>query len=157
VRSGARRLDAGALMDTVLNLGWNDTHRRRAGQKVRHERFAFDCYRRFIECIPPSCRRRAHEFEEALEQYKRRRRDHSGRGASRDDWRAVVTLYKEIVAYTGRGFSSETRISISWGDQGGFSSWMNHRAIVYRELHNIPADWAPPSMCKVMVFGNMER
>ena len=98
-----------------------------------------------------------HEFEEALEQYKEQRAIALDAELHADDWRAVVALYKEIVAeHKGMDFPQNPREQLVGAIKAVFSSWMNHRAIVYRELHNIPADWGTAVNVQAMVFGNMD-
>jgi len=157
VRSGGRASMPG-MMDTVLNLGLNDNTVGALAKKCGEERFAFDCYRRFIEMYSSVVLGVAHhEFEEALEQYKERRAIALDAELHADDWRAVVALYKEIVAeHKGMDFPQNPHEQLLRAIKAVFSSWMNHRAIVYRELHNIPADWGTAVNVQVMVFGNMD-
>ena len=155
VRSGARASMPG-MMDTVLNLGLNDNTVGALAKKCGDERFAFDCYRRFIEMYSSVVLGVAHhEFEEALEQYKERRAIILDAELHADDWRAVVALYKEIVAeHKGADFPQNPHQQLLGAIKAVFSSWMNHRAIVYRELHNIPADWGTAVNVQAMVYGN---
>jgi pyruvate,orthophosphate dikinase len=157
VRSGARASMPG-MMDTVLNLGLNDNTVGALAKKCGDERFAFDCYRRFIEMYSSVVLGVAHhEFEEALEQYKERRAIALDAELHADDWRAVVALYKEIVAeHKGVDFPQNPHEQLLGAIKAVFSSWTNHRAIVYRELHNIPADWGTAVNVQAMVFGNMD-
>ena len=108
VRSGARASMPG-MMDTVLNLGLNDNTVGALTKKCGDERFAFDCYRRFIEMYSSVVLGVAHhEFEEALEQYQGAARDHSGRGASRRRLaRGRRALQGDRGRTQGRGFSAE--------------------------------------------------
>ena len=157
VRSGSRASMPG-MMDTVLNLGLNDNTVGALAKKCGDERFAFDCYRRFIEMYSSVVLGVAHhEFEEALEQYKEQRAIALDAELHADDWRAVVALYKEIVAeHKGVDFPQNPHEQLLGAIKAVFSSWMNHRAIVYRELHNIPADWGTAVNVQAMVFGNMD-
>ena len=157
VRSGARASMPG-MMDTVLNLGLNDNTVGALAKKCGDERFAFDCYRRFIEMYSSVVLGVAHhEFEEALEKYKERRAIALDAELHADDWRAVVALYKDIVAeHKGMDFPQNPHEQLLRAIKAVFSSWMNHRAIVYRELHNIPADWGTAVNVQAMVFGNMD-
>jgi pyruvate, orthophosphate dikinase len=157
VRSGGRASMPG-MMDTVLNLGLNDNTVGALAKKCGDERFAFDCYRRFIEMYSSVVLGVAHhEFEEALEQYKEQRAIALDAELHADDWRAVVALYKEIVAeHKGVDFPQNPHEQLLGAIKAVFSSWMNHRAIVYRELHNIPDDWGTAVNVQAMVFGNMD-
>ena len=156
VRSGARASMPG-MMDTVLNLGLNDASVETLGETSGDERFAFDSYRRFIQMYSNVVLDvDVHEFEDLLEHYK------DGKGYTLDtdlnakDWRAVIVEYKAKVAEaTGKPFPQRPKDQL-WGAIGAvFSSWMNQRAITYRRLNNIPADWGTAVNVQAMVFGNM--
>jgi pyruvate, orthophosphate dikinase len=156
VRSGARASMPG-MMDTVLNLGLNDTTVAALAEKSGDKRFAYDSYRRFITMysdvvlgIPH------HHFEEILDEHK----DRNGYTLDTDmeaaDWEQVVALFKERVEKeTGRPFPQEPHAQL-WGAIGAvFGSWMNQRAITYRRLHAIPESWGTAVNVQAMVFGNM--
>ena len=156
VRSGARASMPG-MMDTVLNLGLNDASVETLAKTSGDERFGYDSYRRFIQMY-------SHvvldvdedEFEDILQHYK------DGKGYTLDtdltaaDWRSVIVDYKAKVAEaTGKPFPQQPRDQL-WGAIGAvFSSWMNQRAITYRRLNSIPADWGTAVNVQAMVFGNM--
>jgi pyruvate, orthophosphate dikinase len=156
VRSGARASMPG-MMDTVLNLGLNDTTVTALAEKSGDKRFAYDSYRRFITMysdvvlgIPH------HHFEEILDEHK----DRNGYTLDTDmeaaDWEQVVALFKERVEKeTGRPFPQDPHAQL-WGAIGAvFGSWMNQRAITYRRLHAIPESWGTAVNVQAMVFGNM--
>ncbi len=156
VRSGARASMPG-MMDTVLNLGLNDASVETLAKSSGDERFAFDSYRRFIQMYSSVVLDiDSHEFEDILEHYK------DGKGYSLDtdltakDWRAVIVEYKAKVRQAlGKPFPQDAKDQL-WGSVGAvFSSWMNQRAITYRRLNNIPADWGTAVNVQAMVFGNM--
>jgi pyruvate,orthophosphate dikinase len=157
VRSGARASMPG-MMDTVLDLGLNDNTVGALAKKCGDERFAFDCYRRFIEMYSSVVLGVAHhEFEEALEQYKEQRAIALDAELHADDWRAVVALYKEIVAeHKGVDFPQSPHEQLLGAIKAVFSSWMNRSAIDYRQLYNIPEDWGTAVTVQAMVFGNMD-
>src|SRR5208282_454587 len=156
VRSGARASMPG-MMDTVLNLGLNDTSAETLAKTSGDERFAYDSYRRFIQMYSHVVLDvDDHDFEDILEHYK------DGKGYTLDtdlsakDWRAVIVDYKAKVAQsTAKPFPQAPSDQL-WGAIGAvFSSWMNQRAITYRRLNAIPADWGTAVNVQAMVFGNM--
>ena len=156
VRSGARASMPG-MMDTVLNLGLNDETVEAVAMASGDERFAWDSYRRFITMYSNVVLDLDHGgFEEALEDYKERKGLHLDTDLKADDWKTLVGKYKEIVKkQLGSDFPQDPQAQL-WGAVGAvFSSWMNARAIKYRELNNIPASWGTAVNVQSMVFGNM--
>ena len=156
VRSGARASMPG-MMDTVLNLGLNDSSVETLAKTSNDARFAYDSYRRFIQMYSNVVLDvDVHNFEDILEQYK------DGKGYALDtdldaeDWRAIIDDYKaRVIEETGKPFPQAPRDQL-WGAIGAvFSSWMNQRAITYRRLNAIPADWGTAVNVQAMVFGNM--
>jgi len=158
VRSGARASMPG-MMDTVLNLGLNDETVTALARIANSERFAYDSYRRFIEMYSTVVLGLRHElFENALDRFKEERRYTYDTELTADDWRRIVARFKEIVETDStRPFPQDPREQL-WGAIGAvFSSWMNHRAIVYRHLHRIPESWGTAVTVQAMVFGNMDE
>lgn len=156
VRSGARASMPG-MMDTVLNLGLNDTTVEAVAKASGDARFAWDSYRRFITMYSNVVLDIDHgHFEEALEDYKERKGLNLDTDLSADDWKVLVGRYKDIVKKElGKEFPQEPQEQL-WGAVGAvFSSWMNARAIKYRELNSIPASWGTAVNVQSMVFGNM--
>ncbi|RYE35385.1 MAG: pyruvate, phosphate dikinase [Hyphomicrobiales bacterium] len=156
VRSGARASMPG-MMDTVLNLGLNDETVEAVAKAAGDERFAWDSYRRFITMYSNVVLDIDHGlFEEALEDYKERKGLHLDTDLKAADWKLLVGKYKEIVKKElGSDFPQEPEKQL-WGAVGAvFSSWMNNRAIKYRELNGIPASWGTAVNVQSMVFGNM--
>ncbi|MDP3408939.1 pyruvate, phosphate dikinase [Bosea sp. (in: a-proteobacteria)] len=156
VRSGARASMPG-MMDTVLNLGLNDVTVEAVAQASGDARFAWDSYRRFITMYSNVVLDVDHgHFEEALEDYKERKGLHLDTDLGADDWKILVGKYKDIVRKAlGSEFPQEPHAQL-WGAVGAvFSSWMNARAIKYRELNSIPAAWGTAVNVQSMVFGNM--
>ena len=156
VRSGARSSMPG-MMDTVLNLGLNEKTVRGLAAKSGDERFAWDSYRRFIQMYSDVVLGVAHHhFEDILEDHK------DGKGLNLDtdlgaeDWRHLVGQFKaKVAAESGKPFPEDAQDQW-WGAIGAvFGSWMNQRAITYRRLHDIPADWGTAVNVQSMVFGNM--
>ena len=156
VRSGARASMPG-MMDTVLNLGLNDETVERLARFSGDERFAWDCYRRFIEMYSSVVLGVEHHlFEDALDEMKDARGLSLDTQLSADDLRAAVVAFKHIVEeHAGDAFPQDPRDQLWGAIRAVFSSWMNHRAIVYRHLHNIPDDWGTAVTVQAMVFGNM--
>ena len=156
VRSGARASMPG-MMDTVLNLGLNDTTVAALAEKSGDRRFAYDSYRRFITMyadvvlgIPH------HHFEEILDEHKDRNGYMLDTDLEADDWEQLANLFKQRVEQeTGRPFPQDAHAQL-WGAIGAvFGSWMNQRAITYRRLHSIPESWGTAVNVQAMVFGNM--
>ncbi|HEY5209333.1 MAG TPA: pyruvate, phosphate dikinase [Stellaceae bacterium] len=156
VRSGARASMPG-MMDTVLNLGLNDRTVVGLVKKSGDERFAYDSYRRFIQMYAQVVLGvDHHHFEDVIERQK------LATGAILDtqltarDWQQVIAAYKSLVhRELGQPFPQDPQAQL-WGAIGAvFGSWMNQRAITYRRLHDIPADWGTAVTVQAMVFGNM--
>ena len=156
VRSGARASMPG-MMDTVLNLGLNDQTVEALAKDSGDPRFAYDSYRRFIQMYGNVVLDIDHDvFEEILSDEKARHGYELDTEFTADEWREVVSLYKEKVeSELGSPFPQDPREQL-WGAIGAvFSSWMNPRAVTYRRLHDIPASWGTAVNVQAMVFGNM--
>jgi len=156
VRSGARASMPG-MMDTVLNLGLNDTTVEGLAKKSGDPRFAYDSYRRFIQMYSDVVLEVDHgHFEEILENAKDEKGYRLDTELTAEDWKAVVAGYKaKVEEELGRPFPQDPQEQL-WGAIGAvFSSWMNQRAIVYRRLHEIPASWGTAVNVQAMVFGTM--
>ncbi len=156
VRSGAR-VSMPGMMDTVLNLGLNDRAVEGLARKSGDERFAYDSYRRFIQMYGQVVLGiEHHHFEELLENHKLDTDQTLDTDLSAEDWKTVIDGFKDIVAQeTGAPFPQEPKDQL-WGAIGAvFGSWMNPRAVTYRRLHEIPADWGTAVNVQAMVFGNM--
>jgi pyruvate,orthophosphate dikinase len=156
VRSGARASMPG-MMDTVLNLGLNDVTVEAMATLANNPRFAWDSYRRFITMYSNVVLDLDHHnFEDILEEFK------DSKGLTLDteldaaDWKEIVSAYKACVQEKlGRPFPQDPHEQL-WGAIGAvFGSWMNARAIKYRELHSIPESWGTAVNVQAMVFGNM--
>ncbi len=156
VRSGARASMPG-MMDTVLNLGLNDETVEALASDSGDSRFAYDSYRRFIQMYSDVVLGLDHEvFEEILEEEKARLGHELDTELSAGEWLDVISLYKaKVREELERDFPQDPREQL-WGAIGAvFSSWMNHRAITYRRLHDIPESWGTAVNVQAMVFGNM--
>jgi len=156
VRSGGRASMPG-MMDTVLNLGLNDTTVAALAEKSGDRRFAFDSYRRFITMYADVVLGIEHHcFEEILDEHKERSGHTLDTDLEADDWEQVVGLFKaRVEKESGKPFPQDPHAQL-WGAIGAvFGSWMNQRAITYRRLHNIPESWGTAVNVQAMVFGNM--
>ncbi|HOO51522.1 MAG TPA: PEP/pyruvate-binding domain-containing protein, partial [Alphaproteobacteria bacterium] len=142
VRSGAR-VSMPGMMDTVLNLGLNDTTVEGLAAKSNDARFAWDSYRRFIQMYGDVVLEVAHhEFEDILDDYKRYHSLTNDTDISAEGWKEIVSDYKELVERElGRPFPQDP-IEQLWQAIGAvFKSWMTPRAVTYRKIHSIPEDW----------------
>jgi len=156
VRSGAR-VSMPGMMDTVLNLGLNDQAAVGLARKSGDERFAYDSYRRFIQMYGQVVLGiDHHHFEELIENHKLETGANLDTDLSAEDWQAIASGFKDIVAQEhGHPFPQDPEEQL-WGAIGAvFGSWMNPRAVTYRRLHDIPADWGTAVNVQAMVFGNM--
>ena len=156
VRSGAR-VSMPGMMDTVLNLGLNDATVPGLAEAANDERFAWDSYRRFIQMYGSVVLGvDHHRFEEIIEHAKLETGAIEDTQLTPDDWQRVVEEYKILVhEETGAPFPQDPHEQL-WGAIGAvFGSWMNPRAITYRRLHDIPAEWGTAVNVQAMVFGNM--
>jgi pyruvate, orthophosphate dikinase len=156
VRSGARASMPG-MMDTVLNLGLNDATIAGLARRSGDRRFAFDSYRRFIQMYGQVVLGvDHHHFEDLLENTKLDLGVTLDTELQAEQWEEVVAGFKDVVRRElGRPFPQDPQEQL-WGAIGAvFGSWMNQRAITYRRLHDIPADWGTAVNVQAMVFGNM--
>lgn len=163
VRSGARESMPG-MMDTILNLGLNDQTVQAMVRATGNERFAWDCYRRFVQMygdVVMGVQKDADEdmepFEMVIHELKQERygKNVSDAELSADDSRELVSRFKTLVQRrTGRIFPSDVREQL-WGAIGAvFGSWNNDRAVAYRQKYNIPGSWGTAVNVQCMVFGN---
>ena len=155
VRSGARASMPG-MMDTVLNLGLSEVTVQGLAAKAG-ERFAYDSYRRFIQMYSNVVLGLRHDtFEYLLDDYKDSQGFELDTEMEASDWKTIVGQYKDAVREKlGKPFPDDAREQL-WGAIGAvFGSWMNDRAILYRKLNDIPAEWGTAVNVQSMVFGNM--
>ncbi|MGB7748368.1 MAG: pyruvate, phosphate dikinase [Verrucomicrobiia bacterium] len=163
VRSGARDSMPG-MMDTILNLGLNDQTVLALVAATKNERFAWDCYRRFIQMYGDVVmgvqkgKDEDHEpFEVVIHQLKhdRHHADIEDTKMTVADLKELVNRFKKLIAErTGKEFPQDPWKQL-WGATGAvFGSWMNDRAIVYRRKYGIPAEWGTAVNVQAMVYGN---
>ena len=162
VRSGARASMPG-MMDTVLNLGLNDKAVEGIAKRSGNERFAWDSYRRFVQMygdvvlgMKPESKEDVDPFEAIIENLKEEKNIINDNELSTEDLKELVTNFKNAVKEkTGHDFPDDPWEQL-WGSiMAVFDSWMNDRAIYYRQLNNIPAAWGTAVNVQAMVFGNM--
>ena len=156
VRSGARASMPG-MMDTILNLGLNDATVEGLAAKTGNPRFAYDSYRRFIQMFSDVVLNVEHHlFEDQLEMMKQDRDVVQDTDLTADDLKDLVGRYKEIVEQeSGNPFPQDVQEQLHGAIRAVFDSWMNPRAMTYRALHDIPAEWGTAVNVQAMVFGNM--
>lgn len=156
VRSGARASMPG-MMDTILNLGLNDETVQGIIAQSGDERFAYDAYRRFVQMYSDVVMGMDKDLlEHLLEQKKDEKGVHLDTDLTAADWKELVGKFKAKIRETiGKEFPEDPQEQL-WGAVGAvFGSWMNQRAITYRRLNNIPADWGTAVNVQSMVYGNM--
>lgn len=156
VRSGAKFSMPG-MMDTILNLGLNDITVQGIIAGTQNERFALDCYRRFIQMFSDVVMEvKHHKFETILEKYKEKQGVHFDHELSPESLRAIVEECKKTVQLTaGKSFPQDPMVQLEDAIRAVFRSWHNDRAIVYRKLNDIPHNIGTAVNVQSMVFGNM--
>lgn len=162
VRSGARASMPG-MMDTILNLGLNDTVVLGLAQKTGNERFAYDSYRRFVQMygdvvmgMKPVNKEDIDPFEAIIQEVKAQRGVKLDNEMTVDELKQLVVLFKQAIQErTGKKFPTDPMEQL-WGAVCAvFDSWMNERAILYRRMEGIPQEWGTAVTVMAMVFGNM--
>lgn len=157
VRSGAA-ISMPGMMDTILNLGLNDVTVEGLAKATDNPRFAYDAYRRFIQMFGDVVLKIPHEeFEKVLEEQKHRKGVKLDTELDVDDLKEVVSKYKEIYKKYGKEFPQDPWDQLWKAIDAVFGSWMNERAIKYREIHGIKEGELLGTAVNVvaMVFGNM--
>jgi len=156
VRSGSR-VSMPGMMDTVLNLGLNDTTVQGLIDQSGDARFAYDSYRRFIQMYANVVLGMDGEIlEHILENMKETRGVDLDTELTADDLKQLVSLFKAKVKETlNREFPEDPEEQLWGAINAVFGSWMNPRAVTYRKLNNIPAEWGTAVNVQAMVFGNM--
>jgi len=156
VRSGAKFSMPG-MMDTVLNLGLNDDTVEALAANTQNERFAWDCYRRFIQMFGDVVLEVEHYvFEHILEIAKEKQGVRYDSELSPESLKWMVSEYKKkIERTTGKPFPMDPRVQLKLAVLAVFRSWNNDRANFYRRINNIPHDIGTAVNVQSMVFGNM--
>lgn len=163
VRSGARDSMPG-MMDTILNLGLNDETVEALATKTSNPRFAWDCYRRFVQMygdVVLGVQKRPDEDHEPFEtvihalKHERHHSDIDDTALSVEDLQELVARFKALIQErAGKRFPSSPWEQLMGAVGAVFGSWMNDRAIVYRRKYNIPAEWGTAVNVQAMVYGN---
>ncbi|MDR2603398.1 MAG: pyruvate, phosphate dikinase [Puniceicoccales bacterium] len=162
VRSGARESMPG-MMDTILNLGLNDETVIGQVENTNNPRFAYDCYRRFIQMygdvvmgVHAENDESRDPFEEILSDVKGKAGVHSDPDLTAENLKDIIVRYKKlIVERTGKEFPQDVFDQLRGAIGAVFESWHNERAVIYRRKYNIPAEWGTAVNVQSMVFGNM--
>jgi pyruvate,orthophosphate dikinase len=162
VRSGARASMPG-MMDTILNLGLNDETVEGLASLTQNPRFAWDCYRRFVQMygdvvlgLKPTNKKESDPFEAIIETKKHQRGISLDTDLTTDDLKDLVQAFKRAIkARTGSDFPKNPLEQLYGAISAVFGSWNNDRAIIYRRMNGIPASWGTACNVQVMAFGNL--
>jgi len=156
VRSGARASMPG-MMDTILNLGLNDTVVEGLAKLTNNERFAYDSYRRFIQMFSDVVMEVPKKnFEVIIDELKEKKGVKLDTELTAEDMKELVVLFKKYYKeQKGSDFPSDPKVQLLEAVKAVFRSWENPRAIVYRRMNDIPSSWGTAVNVQSMVFGNM--
>ena len=162
VRSGARASMPG-MMDTILNLGLNDEVVEGLARKTGNERFAYDSYRRFVQMygdvvlgMKPVNKEDIDPFEAIIMDVKKQRGITLDNEMTVEELKQLVKAFKTAIKQqTGKDFPDNPMDQLWGAICAVFDSWMNERAILYRKMEGIPAEWGTAVSVMAMVFGNM--
>jgi len=156
VRSGAKFSMPG-MMDTILNLGLNDQTVKSLAAKSNNPRFAYDCYRRFIQMYGNVVLEVSkHDFDEVFDGQKKKAKAKLDTALTAEDLQQVIAGYKKLVQKkTGKAFPQDAMEQLQGARDAVFRSWFNDRAKYYRKMNQIPDDLGTAVNVQAMVFGNM--
>ena len=167
VRSGARKSMPG-MMETVLNVGLNNTTREGLIKKTHNPRFVYDAQRRLIQMYADVVMEKAagvepaegkgvrQQLEKELEKMKHQRGVHQDTELTADDLKALIEIYKaKVHEVLGKPFPEDPMEQLWGAISAVFQSWMGKRAIAYRNIEGIPEEWGTAVNVQAMVFGNM--
>ena len=162
VRSGARASMPG-MMDTILNLGLNDTVAEGMAKKTNNPHFVYDSYRRFVQMygdvvlgMKPVNKEDIDPFEAIIEKVKKEQGVELDKDLSVESLKKLVVLFKQAIKeQTGHDFPTDPMEQLWGAICAVFRSWMNERAILYRKMEGIPDEWGTAVSVMAMVFGNM--
>ena len=155
VRSGARQSMPG-MMDTILNLGLNDQAVEGLAKKTNNPRFAYDCYRRFIQMYSDVVMELGKSFfEERIDAMKERKGVKQDVELDANDLKELVKEFKQIyLEKQGEEFPQDPKEQLIGAVKAVFRSWDNPRANVYRKMNEIPYEWGTAVNVQQMAFGN---
>lgn len=157
VRSGAP-VSMPGMMDTILNLGLNDTTLKALCRMAKDDRFVYDCYRRFIQMFGNVVLGLKHDvFEKILEKIKEDRGIRQDTGLSTDDLKKVVRQYRKAVTDSNLALPDDPKEQLKMAVNAVLNSWNTPRAVKYRELNRIPNDMGTAVNVQTMVFGNVDE
>ena len=156
VRSGAR-VSMPGMMDTILNLGLNDTVVEGLAKLTNNPRFAYDSYRRFIQMFSDVVMQQdKSKYERILDEIKEKKGVKFDKDLTADDLKEIVKLFKKLYKQSQKvEFPQEPETQLMEAVKAVFRSWDNDRANVYRKMHGIPYSWGTAVNIQSMVFGNM--
>lgn len=162
VRSGARESMPG-MMDTILNLGLNDETVIALAEKSGNPRFAWDCYRRFIQMygdvvmgVQPRSESEHEPFDAVMEKLKEEKGVTEDLELETEDLQELIKRYQKLIRErTKSAFPQDVHEQLMGAVSAVFSSWNNERAVIYRQKYNIPTAWGTAVNVQTMVFGNM--
>ena len=156
VRSGARASMPG-MMDTILNLGLNETVVESLAKQTKNPRWAWDCYRRFIQMFSDVVMEVGKKhFEKLIDEMKAKKRVKNDVDLTANDLKALAVQFKaEYRAAIGRDFPTDAKEQLFEAIKAVFRSWDNPRANVYRRDNDIPYSWGTAVNVQMMAFGNL--
>ncbi|MEX0323508.1 MAG: pyruvate, phosphate dikinase [Puniceicoccaceae bacterium] len=161
VRSGARESMPG-MMDTILNLGLNDETVKALAKKSGNARFAWDCYRRFVQMygdvvmgVQPRDEIEHEPFEEVMDKLKKELKVTEDSNLTAENLQELVKRFKALIKSRTKSSFPQDAYEQLWGAiTAVFNSWSNERAVIYRQKYNIPSEWGTAVNVQTMVFGN---
>ena len=156
VRSGAR-VSMPGMMDTILNLGLNDRAVRYLAEKTGNERFAYDCYRKFVQMYGEVVMGIDNaEFEKIIDKKKKALKIEKDSEFTSENLQELINSFKALYRKRlNEDFPTSAQEQLINAVGAVFRSWQNTRAVVYRKINNIPSDWGTAVNVQTMVFGNM--
>lgn len=158
VRSGAR-VSMPGMMNSLLNIGINDTIAEGLATKFKSEWFAYDTYRRFIQTYSEIVAKvEKAGFEKLIEDVKNKKKIKNDFEISVEDLKILIEKFKAIYKKATKSeFPQDVKLQLLNAVGAVFESWDNNRAVLYRRLHNIPQEWGTASIVQRMVYGNLNE